>query len=191
MTDSGTLAVAPQLALRTLQEADAEALFACIERNRVYLREWLPWLDSNTLVADSRRFISSAQNNRATGEAEVFAVIWHGELVGTCSLDAMDRASGTANIGYWLSEAHTGQGLMTRCAQRLLRFGFTERALGTVTLNVAEGNLKSIAIAQRLGFQCTRKVIQAEDLYGVSVNHLRYTLNDSDFMDAMPHDPGH
>ena len=42
----------PDLELRLLAPDDAEELAALIERNRQYLREWLPWVDSSRTAAE-------------------------------------------------------------------------------------------------------------------------------------------
>ena len=43
--------------LRMLEDRHAEELFALVDRNREYLREWLPFLDGTTSVEDEGGFI--------------------------------------------------------------------------------------------------------------------------------------
>lgn len=45
------------ITLRQLNLQDANQLFALIDSNRSYLREWLPWLDTNVSSDDSIAFI--------------------------------------------------------------------------------------------------------------------------------------
>ena len=45
------------LELRPLYLRDAKALFPLVEANRERLRRWLPWVDDNRSVLDSRVFI--------------------------------------------------------------------------------------------------------------------------------------
>ena len=46
--------------LRTLILEDAEEIFQRVEENRSHLRQWLPWVDVNTSVEDTRAFLHSA-----------------------------------------------------------------------------------------------------------------------------------
>jgi hypothetical protein len=45
MNSAFLLPVGDRYQLRSIQLADAQELFALIDANRSYLRQWLPWLD--------------------------------------------------------------------------------------------------------------------------------------------------
>ena len=62
--------------LRLLEERHADELFALVDRNRAYLREWLPWLDATTTVDDERAFVRTSLERFAAGTTIEFA-IWH------------------------------------------------------------------------------------------------------------------
>src|ERR1035441_2165888 len=47
--------VAPGIEIRFFEINDAEPIFAVVERNRAYLREWLPWGDFTASPYDLRR----------------------------------------------------------------------------------------------------------------------------------------
>lgn len=173
---TNTLAELPDgITVQWLQPQDAAMLFAQVERNRLHLRQWLPWLDDNNCLADSQFFIQLAEQDKTRGKSHTFAVRHQQALIGVCSLDAIDQKQGVANVGYWLSEDYCGQGIMTRSVKALLDFAFATLELQQLRLNTAEGNLKSRAIAERLGFSQRYKIPKAEDLYGEWVDHIRYT----------------
>jgi ribosomal-protein-serine acetyltransferase len=48
------------LELRLLEERHAEAVFAVVDQNRQYLRQWLPWLDVSVSADDTRSFIKKS-----------------------------------------------------------------------------------------------------------------------------------
>ena len=62
--------------LRLLEERHADELFALVDRNRAYLREWLPWLDATATVDDERSFVRTSLEGFAAGTTIEFA-IWH------------------------------------------------------------------------------------------------------------------
>ena len=47
--------VAPGIEIRLFELKDAEAVFAVVDRNRAYLREWLPWVDFTASAEDLRQ----------------------------------------------------------------------------------------------------------------------------------------
>ena len=46
-----------------LEEHHSEELFAAVDRNREYLREWLPWVDSTKSPKDIRSFIQTTRES--------------------------------------------------------------------------------------------------------------------------------
>jgi len=48
---------------RLLKERHAEELFALMNQNRKYLREWLPWLETNKSLEDTKEFIRARLSN--------------------------------------------------------------------------------------------------------------------------------
>lgn len=51
-----------------LEERHAQELYDLVDANRAYLREWLPWVDYETSVEDSKAFIKHALQQFASNE---------------------------------------------------------------------------------------------------------------------------
>ena len=66
--------VAPGIEIRLFEPKDADAIFFVVERNRAYLREWLPWVDFTTSPEDLRRFIVRVREQFASGRGPQF--VW-------------------------------------------------------------------------------------------------------------------
>jgi len=164
------------IALRTLEAADAPALFALVDRERAHLRQWLPWLDVNTRVEDSLAFIRD-QNARAAIEENVpFSLLHDGELAGVVAYHTIDREQRWCSVGYWIAARLQGRGIVTRAVRALARHAFDVLGMERVELQAATGNGRSRAVAERLGFRAQRTIDQAEWLYDHHVDHVVYVL---------------
>ena len=166
------------LELRPLETAHAGDLFALVEENREYLREWLPWVDGNATVEDSKEFISSSDGQLACG-------MWHrGELVGVIGYQKAAWSESTARIGYWLGAAFQGQGIVTRSCRALIDHAFTELGMERAEILCAVGNRKSRAIPQRLGFVEEATIQDGEWLYDHFVDLVVYGMSAGDWRHA-------
>ena len=171
-----TLRVDPALELRMLAEADAEALFALVDRDRAYLREWLPWLDENRSPADTRRFLRGAVEQQEANNGFQAGLWSGGRIVGVIGYPGIDWPNRLTGIGYWLSAAAQGQGLMTRACRALVNHAFDELKLNRVEIRCATGNCKSRAIPERLGFTVEGTARDAEWLYDRFVDLVVYSM---------------
>ena len=138
--------------LRLLEERHTEELFALVEKNRAYLREWLPWLDAMQILEHERAFIRTCQEKFASGEGLATGIWYLGKIVGVIGFNAISHTHRRASVGYWVSEELQGLGLVTRACRALLSYAFDELRLNRVEIFVATGNTRSHAIPQRLGF---------------------------------------
>ena len=82
--------VGPGIVLRQFAPPDADLLFAVVEKNREYLREWLPWVDQTRSAAVVRDFILRARAQAADGRGPQ-AAIWIGGPTGRIGRDAFHR----------------------------------------------------------------------------------------------------
>ena len=151
--------------LRLLEERNTEELFALVDRNRAYLREWLPWLDATMTVEDERAFVRSSLESFAKGTTIEFA-IWHkGRISGGIGLHFIDEVNHSGEIGYWVSEDLQGRGLVTRACVAVLDHAFGNLGLNRVVIRVDVGNTRSRAIPERLGFTQEGITRQSDWLY--------------------------
>ena len=167
--------------LRLLQLADAEELFALTDANRLYLRQWLPWLDIINQVDDTRDFIARTLKQFAENEGLAAAICDHGRIVGLIGFNRIEQQDRTGYIGYWLAEFAQGKGLMTKSCQSMINYGFTTLKLNRVVIACATGNHRSRAIPLRLGFIYEGVVRDAEWLYQEFVEHDIYALSAEDW----------
>ena len=162
--------------LRLLEERHAARLFALVDRNRAHLREWLPWLDTNTSVEASLHFIRHALQQFANNDGFQAGIWFEGDLAGVIGYHAIDWANRKTALGYWLGASFQGKGLMTRACQALVDYAFNELDLNRLEIRCAVGNTRSCAIPQRLGFQQEGLLRQVEWLYDHFVDHVVYSV---------------
>jgi len=175
------IVVGDDLEMRLLEERDAEQLFALTEENRAYLRQWLPWLDDTTRLADTRAFIRSALQQFADENGFQVVILCKGEPAGVAGLHYINRQDGKTEIGYWLGESFQGKGIMTRCCRALVDYAFNELGLDRVEIRCATENVRSRAIPERLGFSREGLQKDAEWLYDHFVDLVVYSMRAADW----------
>ena len=162
--------------LRIYEERHAQELFDLVDRNRRYLREWLPWLDYETSVEDSKAFIKNALQQFANNEGFQMGIWYRGKLAGGIGYHQIDWANRKVEIGYWLGESFQGKGLMTKACRMLVTYAFKELGLNKVEIHCATGNIRSCAIPKRLGFTQEGILRDGEWLYDHFVDLVVYGM---------------
>lgn len=143
----------------------AEEIFALTDRNRVFLRRWLPWLDMTTRVEDTRAFLERQLLDFAKGESLTATIFHDGAVAGVAGFNTIDRTNGIGSIGYWLGEEYNGKGIMTRVVEDLVAIGREFYQLQKIEIRCAPENARSRAVPLRLGFQYEGTLRRAERIY--------------------------
>lgn len=157
------LALAADLHLRQLAEADADELFTVVDANRAYLGRWLPWVERTREPSDSLQYIQAARERFAADEGVELAIIHGRAIVGMVGVSRLrDSSMRSAAIGYWLAEDAQGKGTMTAAVSALLEHAFTSLHLDRVEIRAAPENRRSRAIPERLGFREEGRLREAE-----------------------------
>ena len=158
--------VRENLYLQLLEDRHAAEVFSLVDRDRDYLREWLPWVDATETQEDTLSFIRSSLEQFASQKGFV-AGIWSEDkfcgVIGTHKLDLLNRKG---EIGYWLGRAFQGQGIMTGACRAVVTHLLNEMEINRVMIACAKDNEKSCAVARRLGFTEEGLAREAQLLHG-------------------------
>ena len=166
---------------RQFDLSDAKCVLKSVNDNRQYLRQWLPWLDSNTTEADFSKFINDCIIGSQTGQSLVLG-LWDkstSQHIGNFGFNFI--RDGVGEIGYWLAKDHQHQGIMHHACRWLIEYGFYELGLHKIIIRIAAKNVKSKRIAERLGFSFGELMPQAAKLYDKLVEQVEYYLTAADF----------
>jgi len=171
------LAVDDELNLVFLEESLASTLFELIDANRAYLGKWLPWVRNTNSVADIQVFIKRSIEGFSEGRELVCAIEYQNSIAGIVSYNRINPELKKVEIGYWLSERMQGQGLMSRCCQRLIDKAFYQMGMDKVEIRVASENLPSRKLCERLGMTLEGIISNSEKLEQGIVDHAVYGLS--------------
>lgn len=156
----------------------AEELFKLTDKNREFLREWLPWLDQTNNVEDTKEFIKSVVNQAAEDKGLHCTIVYQGKIVGVVGYNTIDKNTMTGQIGYWLDQDSNGKGIMTKCVREMINVGFELLKLKKVEIRCAVENTHSRAIPERLSLKKEGVIRSAENLYGKFVDQVVYGVLD-------------
>ena len=177
-----TYKVDHEISLKLVMPSDAQDVFDMIDCNQDHFREWLGWVDMSTDIHITYQIIDINLQKFANHEALDTAIVYNGKIVGKVSINAINVANKTAQIGYMLDKKYEGRGIMTRAVKAMIDIAMFEYDVHKVEIWAAEGNEKSRAIAERLGFVQEGIIRNAEWLYDHYVNHVVYGVLRSEWL---------
>lgn len=170
------LRVSETVTLELIEPHHAAGLLKLIDKQRPYLKQWLPWVDNMQKPDDAQRYIEACTLRQEAGNEYGYMLMVNGEAAGRVGIYKLDYYNGIGEIGYWISEDLQGKGIMTAACKILVQYAFTTLQINRIEIRCVEHNLKSAAIPERLGFKYEGLLRNAEKLPTGFVNLKVYSL---------------
>lgn len=139
--------------LRPWRQSDAPAVAAAANNPRIAanLRNAFPFPYT---LADAEWYVNDCA---AQGEERQLtrAIIIEGEAAGSIGVFRKDDVyEKSAELGYWLAEAHWGRGVMTEAVRRICREAFDRFDILRIYAEPFADNLGSRRVLEKAGFTC-------------------------------------
>ncbi len=137
-----------------VSEDDADALADVLTRNRAFLAPWDPVREDAYFTAEGQRTLLAQALRRYDQGIDWPGVITvDNEPVGRVNLNnVVLGAFCSADLGYWVDEAHNGRGIATAAVAAVVRIAFTELGLHRVQAGTLLHNRGSQRVLERNGF---------------------------------------
>ena len=153
-----SLLVEHRLVLRWPELADAEMIAATVGESLEHLAAWMPWATAQSADVEQQRKRQTERLAQTTAGTDYMYLILgarSGRLLGACGLHRRIDPD-TAEIGYWLHPDYVGHGYITHAAAAITEAALDLPDVQRVEIHCDEANLKSQAVARRLGFRLDR-----------------------------------
>lgn len=138
--------------LERLSLKHVEEVFNAIDKNRKFLRKWLPFVDFTSRIHDTEKFVRSILEKPVSVRDEVYVIWYKYEFAGLIGFKDADRVNDKIEVGYWLIEKMTGKGIASEATRKMVNLAFRNMNMNRVQIKCGIGNDKSAAIPKRLGF---------------------------------------
>ncbi len=179
-----TQMLSPRLLVRPYQAGDGTALYKAVDEDRAHLARWLPWVDKHTDIAASEE-TARRMHSRWLNREDLTVGLWEqssGRLLGGSGLHRCNWEVPSFEIGYWLRRSAEGQGFMTEAVGLLCGLTFGTLEAQRVVIRCDKGNIRSAAVARRLGFIHEATLCgDARDQNGHLCDTLLFSLTPDDY----------
>ena len=146
-----TLPLTDRAELRPLEVWNAVEFGAHLDRAREHIRPWVGPAFLSEGPDGPRTTLARYAQHTAQDGARIFGIWLDGTLVGGVMFVEFSPAAGTCEIGCWLEPAAEGLGLVTPACRVLLDWAFGTRGLHRAEWRCRADNVRSSAVARRLG----------------------------------------
>ncbi len=153
---------------------DAERYLNMVADNYDQLTKWIRVPKPPTTVEGRRKAQAADLANGDNGKGYWWLIEEDGDLAGAIALHHVEPTEKWALVGYWLDEAFTGKGIMTRSLKAVIDWSFSELGLKRIEIQAALSNTASAAIPERLGIKRESIRRQSEVINGVSLDMASY-----------------
>lgn len=142
-----------RLILRPFRASDAEQAFGnwMSDPAVTHFLTWTPHKD----VSFTRKLLAAWEEEAKSPDVYHWAVIWRetGAVIGDLSVVSADRRSGRAEVGYCLSRAFWGRGVMTEALSAAIGYLFREAGFLRIEAKHATGNPASGRVMEKCGMR--------------------------------------
>jgi len=177
---SEIIPVTQDIELRAVEERYTVALHNLVGKNRAVLQPAFDWAQHVGSEEDTRRNVQSNQMLHQRGYAKMFLIFKDDALVGVLSFNTIEPTNKAGYIGYWLDEAHQGQGILSQSLQAFMRYYAERGEIRRFVIKCRVANQHSNSVAVRNGFTLEGCLREAEYLNGrfddVNIYGRIYTL---------------
>ena len=156
-----------EITLRRFSHNLDQQRFDTIVASREHLLPWLPWAHFYQSFDEMPKFIDGQIEAFEKGAVLGYDIIYKGQFAGAIDLHNFSAENRNCEIGYWLGKDFTGNGIMTRCADRITKYAFDEIDMHRVVIRAADKNTASWSVAERLDYVYEGTLREAELLDGV------------------------
>jgi RimJ/RimL family protein N-acetyltransferase len=179
----------PRLMLRCWNPADAADLAELVTRNLEHLRPWMPWAtEENANIAVQYQRLRQVRSQFDRDEDYIYGIfsLDSKTLIGSTGLHTR-VGEGALEIGYWIDQAHTRQGLATEASAALTKVAFEIFQVNRVEIHCDPGNLASAAVPRKLGYTLEAILRQrTRDYYGKPSDSMIWSLLANEYPTSPP-----
>jgi ribosomal-protein-serine acetyltransferase len=162
--------------LRILELRHAPEFLSFVDNNREFLGRWLQWGTDITTLEHAQAFLQRGVT-RFAEDGLPWIGIWHrGEMAGGLLFFPINQSIKSTDVGYWLGEKFEGAGLMRRTLTVALDYAFDVIGVNRVGLEAEVDNVRSRALAERVGFQLEGVRRQVWRVRGELIDNAAYSL---------------
>jgi ribosomal-protein-serine acetyltransferase len=176
-----SISVNENIRLELVNEIHADPIFDVVDKNRMYLREWLPFVDKMQTVKFAENFVKATMQKSKDGSEFAFVIIENNILVGRIGIYKIDAQNKIGEIGYWLAKNAQGKGIITKSCKALIDFCFYDLRLNRIEIKCGTENTKSKVVPKRLNFKLEGVMKQGELLYDRFIDLNLYSLLKTDW----------
>jgi ribosomal-protein-serine acetyltransferase len=147
ISDGGRIALLPVEACQT------EGLYQAIVESRAELSCWMEWMHPDYSIAETEQWVRHCRTAWEADSSFGFTIVEQqtGQIAGGCSISIDRPAYRNGSIGYWIRTSRTKQGFASEAAALLARFGFVQLGLIRIEIFVADNNIASQRVAEKVG----------------------------------------
>jgi ribosomal-protein-serine acetyltransferase len=176
-----TIPVNDQIRLELIHSNHAHQIFDLVDRNRIYLRPWLSFVDHMTSVDFAANFVKGTIHRNQEGLEYAFVIFEGEQMIGRIGVFKIDHQNKIGEMGYWLAENVQGKGFMSMACKSIIHFCFETLFLNRIEIKCGTENHKSLAIPKKLGFMKEGILRQAELLHGTYIDLYVFSLLRSEY----------
>lgn len=173
--------VRQNIILQQLHVRDAKNLFNFVDKNRDHLKKWLNWVNFIQTVEHEKKYLENLSQDTRKAVSIDLGIWYEDEIIGSIGLINIDRMNKTAMLGYCLDADYQHMGIVSDCCRKLLIYAFKELGLHRIEIKIAQNNLRSKAVARRLGFKLEGTLRQAYYLQNTFIDCDLFSLLKPEF----------
>lgn len=146
------LNIKKEIFLDIIHIKDTNQLFNIINSKREYLSADETWLNQCLTVDSTRAYIERSLLSLKLSQSIRLGIFNSCQLIGSI-LVTVYWDDHTLELGYWIDPNFQGKGLVTLSCKKILKIMRQEFSIKKAMIRCSAENLKSQAVAERLGFQ--------------------------------------
>lgn len=157
----------PRCLMRPLELKDAFSMHTALKASFKELKKWMPWAQGLASLEDTEYFIHQCikawerslqdRNERTL----VIMDIKNKYFIGSIGLTPLNLLIPSFEIGYWIDQRLTGQGLMSEAINGLVHYLWAVHYARRIEIHCEVNNEKSANVAKRLNFPLEAKMVNA------------------------------